>query len=99
MDWDRIEGNWKQFKRKAKERWGKLTDSDLAVIHGRRDRLEDKIHQRYGFAMEHVRKEVDDWVRCANPVSPGRSVLFSQRFTKIDAGALPGAGYRNASSR
>ena len=41
----------------------KLTEDDLTVINGRRDRLEDKIQQRYGFALEHVRKEVDDWMR------------------------------------
>jgi uncharacterized protein YjbJ (UPF0337 family) len=63
MDWDRIEGNWKQFKQKAQEKWDKLTEDDLTVINGRRDKLEDKIQQRYGFALEHVRKEVDDWVR------------------------------------
>ena len=69
MDWDSIEGMWKQAKRKVKEKWGKLTDDDLDVIGGRRDRLECKIQQRYGFAIDHVRKEVDDWVRWQGPVS------------------------------
>jgi uncharacterized protein YjbJ (UPF0337 family) len=40
MDWNRIEGNWKQFKGAAKEKWGKLTDDDLNVIEGRREQLE-----------------------------------------------------------
>jgi uncharacterized protein YjbJ (UPF0337 family) len=40
MDWNRVEGNWKQFKGKAKEKWGKLTDDDLNVIEGRREQLE-----------------------------------------------------------
>jgi hypothetical protein len=22
MDWDRVEGNWKQFKGRVKEKWG-----------------------------------------------------------------------------
>jgi uncharacterized protein YjbJ (UPF0337 family) len=39
MDWDRIEGNWKQFRGKVKEKWGKLTDDDLDVIEGNRDQL------------------------------------------------------------
>lgn len=43
MNWDRIEGNWKQFSGKVKERWGKLTDDDLDVINGRREQLEGKI--------------------------------------------------------
>jgi uncharacterized protein YjbJ (UPF0337 family) len=37
MDWDRIEGNWKQMKGKVKEQWGKLTEDDLNVINGRQD--------------------------------------------------------------
>ena len=39
MDWNRIEGNWKQMKGKVKEQWGKLTDDDLDEISGRRDQL------------------------------------------------------------
>lgn len=70
MDWDSIEGRWTQAKRKVKEKWDKLTDEDLDIIEGRRDRLEDKIQQRYGFAIEHVRKEVDDWVRWQVPARP-----------------------------
>jgi CsbD-like protein len=34
MNWDRIEGNWKQFTGKAKEQWGKLTDDELTQISG-----------------------------------------------------------------
>ena len=29
MDWDRIEGNWKQFSGKVKEKWGQLTDDEI----------------------------------------------------------------------
>jgi uncharacterized protein YjbJ (UPF0337 family) len=50
MDWNRIEGNWKQFKGRAKEKWGRLTDDDLDVVNGRRDQLEGKIQERYGLA-------------------------------------------------
>jgi len=63
MDWNRIEGNWKQFKGSAKEKWGKLTDDDLNVIEGRRQQLEGKLQQRYGFAKDQVRKDVDDWFK------------------------------------
>lgn len=63
MEWKGMEGNWKRFRSNVKDKWGKLTDDDLAVIKGRRDRLEGKIQQRYGFATEHVSKEVDDWFR------------------------------------
>ena len=36
MDWNRLEGDWKQLRGKAKEKWGKLTDDDLTAISGRR---------------------------------------------------------------
>jgi uncharacterized protein YjbJ (UPF0337 family) len=61
MDWNRVEGNWKQFKGVAKEKWGKLTDDDLNVIQGRREQLEGKLQQSYGFAKDQIRKDVDDW--------------------------------------
>ncbi len=62
MDWDRIAGNWKQFTGKAKEQWGKLTDDDLATINGKREQLEGKLQERYGYGKDQIRKEVDDWI-------------------------------------
>jgi uncharacterized protein YjbJ (UPF0337 family) len=61
MDWNRVEGNWKQIKGKVKEKWGQLTDDDLDVIAGHRDQLEGKIQERYGIAKDQVRKDVDTW--------------------------------------
>ena len=49
MNKDEIGGNWKQFKGKAKEQWGKLTDDDMTVIEGKRDQLVGKIQERYGY--------------------------------------------------
>jgi uncharacterized protein YjbJ (UPF0337 family) len=61
MDWNRIEGNWKQMKGKVKEKWGKLTDDELDQIAGRRDQLEGKIQERYGIAKDQVGRDIDDW--------------------------------------
>ena len=63
MDWTRVEGNWKQMRGRAKERWGKLTDDDLTAIAGRRDQLEGLIQERYGYAREKARREIEDWYR------------------------------------
>ena len=43
MDWNRIEGSWKQTSGKLKEKWGKLTDDDLTQINGKREQFEGKI--------------------------------------------------------
>jgi uncharacterized protein YjbJ (UPF0337 family) len=61
MNWDRVEGNWKQFSGKVKEKWGKLTDDDLDVINGKREQLEGKIQERYGYGKDQAKKELDDW--------------------------------------
>jgi len=54
-------GNWKQVKGKVKEQWGKLTDDDLDVIAGKRDQLEGKLQERYGYAKDRAQKEMNDW--------------------------------------
>ena len=57
MDWNRVEGNWKQLKGKIKEQWGNLTDDDLDKIAGRREQLEGNIQERYGISKDAVRKK------------------------------------------
>ena len=59
MNWDRIEGNWKQFTGKAKVQWGKLTDDDLDVIAGKKEQLVGKIQESYGISKDEAEKQVD----------------------------------------
>jgi uncharacterized protein YjbJ (UPF0337 family) len=61
MNWDQVEGKWKQAKGSVKERWGKLTDDDLDVIAGKRDQLVGKIQERYGIGREQAQREVESW--------------------------------------
>jgi uncharacterized protein YjbJ (UPF0337 family) len=61
MNWDRIEGSWKQIAGKTKEKWGKLTNDDLDVIDGRVEQLVGKLQERYGLAKDAARKEYDGW--------------------------------------
>jgi uncharacterized protein YjbJ (UPF0337 family) len=61
MDWNRVEGNWKQLKGKAKQQWGRLTDDDLAAANGRREELAGKVQERYGLAKDAAQKQVDEW--------------------------------------
>ena len=65
MNWDRIEGNWKQLKGKAIEQWGKLTDDDFDVIAGKRDQLAGKIQERYGIARDEAERQVSSWEQSA----------------------------------
>ena len=57
MNWDRVEGNWKQFSGKVKEKWGQLTDDDLAKVNGNREQLEGILQERYGYAKDQARRK------------------------------------------
>jgi uncharacterized protein YjbJ (UPF0337 family) len=63
MNWDRIEGNWKQFTGKLREKWGNLNDNDLEKINGRRDQLEGVLQERYGIGRDVAHKHVDEWLK------------------------------------
>jgi uncharacterized protein YjbJ (UPF0337 family) len=62
MNWDQIQGNWKQLTGKVKAKWGKLTDDDLTVIAGKRDQLAGILQERYGYAKDHAEKELDTFI-------------------------------------
>lgn len=69
MNWDTVEGNWKQFKGKVKQQWGKLTDDNLDIIAGKRDELAGKIQEQYGIGKDEAEKQIrkfeseyNDWV-------------------------------------
>ena len=61
MNWDRIEGNWKQAKGKIKEQWGKLTDDHLDKISGKRDQLVGRVQECYGIKKDEAERQVKDW--------------------------------------
>jgi uncharacterized protein YjbJ (UPF0337 family) len=61
MNWDRIEGNWKQFKGKVKAEWGKLTNDDMDFLDGKKDQLVGKIQERYGIRRDEAERQVDAW--------------------------------------
>lgn len=63
MNWDQVQGNWKQMRGKVQAKWGDLTGDDLDSVEGRRDQLVGKIQQRYGVAKEQAERDVDDWIK------------------------------------
>ena len=62
MNWDQVEGKWKQLRGSVKEKWGKLTDSDLDQIGGQREKLAGLIQERYGIAKEETTRQIDAWL-------------------------------------
>jgi uncharacterized protein YjbJ (UPF0337 family) len=63
MNWDQIEGKWKQLKGAGRERWGKLTDDDWERAAGKKDQLIGRLQERYGIAKDEAAKQADEWSR------------------------------------
>ncbi len=61
MNWDKVEGNWEQFKGNVRTEWGKLTDDQIDVIAGKRELLAGKIQESYGITKEETEKRVSAW--------------------------------------
>ena len=66
MNWDQVEGKWKQLTGAAKEKWGKLTDDDLQQVDGKRDQLVGKVQERYGIAREQAEEQVEQFAGSCN---------------------------------
>lgn len=63
MNWDIIEGKWKQLKGATKVKWGELTDDELDQIDGNKDKLAGKLQEKYGWTKDQVDREIDDYYR------------------------------------
>ncbi len=61
MNWDQIQGDWKQMAGRVKEKWGKLTDNDMTVMSGQREQLVGVLQERYGYEKKRAEKEVRDF--------------------------------------
>ena len=61
MNWDIVEGKWKQLSGAARVQWGKLTDDDFDVIAGRRTELAGRLQERYGITRDEAERQVKEW--------------------------------------
>ena len=67
MNWDNVEGKWKDLKGQIREKWGKLTDDDYEHIAGKKDRLLGKLQQHYGLAKDKAELELDSFIDRLGP--------------------------------
>jgi uncharacterized protein YjbJ (UPF0337 family) len=79
MDWERIAGNWMEFKGRLRERWGELTDDEFNVVGGRREQLIGRLQQSYNISREEAERQV---------------VEFEESVGPEDAADMPGHGGR-----
>jgi uncharacterized protein YjbJ (UPF0337 family) len=61
MNWDTVEGNWKQMTGKMREKWGKLTDDDWKAIGGKKDQFLGKLQERYGYSRDQAESDYNEW--------------------------------------
>lgn len=69
MNWNQIEGDWKQFSGRIKEKWGKLTDDEVTTIAGQREQLIGRLQERYGYEKEQAKKEVNEFTQGLRPTT------------------------------
>jgi uncharacterized protein YjbJ (UPF0337 family) len=72
MNWDQLEGNWRQFKGSVKQQWGKLTDNDIEYIAGKREKFAGKLQERYGMSKQEAEKKADEWITALRATDVGR---------------------------
>ena len=63
MEKEDFKGKWDQFKGDVQKKWGKLTDDDLDVIEGDREKLIGKLQERHNISREEAEREADDLQR------------------------------------
>jgi uncharacterized protein YjbJ (UPF0337 family) len=73
MNSDILKGNWRQLRGAVRERWGKLTDDDLDVIAGQRDKLVGRVQEMYGVARDEAERQVREFEHIPAAMPPQRS--------------------------
>lgn len=81
MNWEQVQGQWKQLKGKLKMKWGRLTDDDLDFIAGQKDVLIGKIQERYGLQKEEAQRQVEEWNTSLGKESAGETK--AERESKV----------------
>jgi len=72
MNWDQVQGNWKQFKGKVRTQWGKLTDNDLEQIAGRQQQLVGKLQELYGIERAEAERQLTQFLDSLPEMTPER---------------------------
>jgi uncharacterized protein YjbJ (UPF0337 family) len=63
MNPDVLKGKWHQLKGDVKTKWGRLTDDDLGVVNGDVEKLVGRVQERYGYARDDAKREVDAFIK------------------------------------
>ena len=76
MNWDRIEGQWKQRRGKAVHHWGKVMNDELAAIAGKHEQLVGTLQEKYGVAKEEAKRQVDEFKKIVEQLKKSNDKLM-----------------------
>jgi uncharacterized protein YjbJ (UPF0337 family) len=62
MNEDILKGKWAEMKGEVKKKWGKLTDNDLMVISGEKEKLVGVLQTKYGHTKDNAEKEYKEFI-------------------------------------
>lgn len=79
MNWDRIEGQWKQRRGKAVHHWGKLMNDELAAIAGKHEQLVGMLQEKYGVAKEEAKHQIDEFKNIVGLLKKSNAKLMRMR--------------------
>jgi uncharacterized protein YjbJ (UPF0337 family) len=79
LNWDSIEGRWKQSRGKSVHHWGKTMNDELAAIAGRHEELVGKLQEKYGKVKEETRKQTEIHKRTVRQLKIANTELMKLR--------------------
>lgn len=94
MNWDRIEGQWKQRRGKAVRHWGKVMNDELAGVAGRYEQLVGQLQERYGKISEEAGDHIARFQKTAKHLKRTNRKLM--QLLESMTGATRSAGLKKA---
>ena len=95
MNWDRVEGEWKQRRGKATYYWGRVMKDELAAIAGKYEEYVGRLQQKYGIAAENSKREVDEFKKIIGQLRKSNARLMTLQARHKNAKLASGKTLRS----
>lgn len=99
MNWDRMEGEWKQRRGKAVHHWGTVMNDELASIAGTYEELVGRLQESYGIASEQSKRQIDDLRKVVGQLKKSNASLMKLQLRQKEARSASGKIQSIQSSR
>lgn len=84
MNWNKLEGKWKQQRGKAMDDWGQLMNDELAAISGRYEHLVGVLQEKFGIAQDESKKQIENYNKIIEKLKVSNSKLLKLQKTSED---------------